>query len=261
MAETYTFTYQNVVDTTMTHFKTYYRNIDKLSDAVVDTKNNTADFDSGNLYHGFNSKTYDIGAGPTWAYQHKEVKYAGYHGGNRGTGSTYQKLTTRHTVKRAISPNITSANSIKNAITAAVPGVCGVTDLSEMVTTKGLMAYMNYITWFIKQGTKISHGNITDTFGLPCFYVPSATYPGLKNVKSDKDIIKQDDFKAILASMSEAALVTPIQKHGVARHSFSSTCSSSCSSSSCSSSSSSSCSSSCSSSSCSSAFIAYMKII
>lgn len=240
MSETLSFTYSYLIDKTVDVFKQKYKNIDSLQ----------GDIESANK---------NIFSTNKWC-----SRSGGY---NTDSVQIFPSVTTNKKFSAV------SSSTLKSNIETQVKSVCNCA-LTDNVTPKGLLAYMNFITWFLEKGTSVILRSTGNTTGVPCLSIPTlSSYNGVK--KSDKkDYILKSDFDSFLNTI-QAITVSAVLSDYVADSGYavsgncsscscsSSSCSSSsCSSSSCSSSSSSSCSSSScsSSSSSSSAFIVYMKL-
>jgi hypothetical protein len=259
MTESLDYTYTDLISLTIEKFKTYYKNIDKWDTAL--------------------SKT-DVGSYETqWQWQAKCNKHSFSTYRNADASGTradryypeswwYDRVaksyTTKMSWKRSTTNNtpISYSANIQSSLEAKTKSVCGITNLSTKVTAKGLLAYLQLVSWVIKKGTTFMQPVPGGTNEYPCFTMPTlSSYAGPTKKDGDKDVILKDDFGSIVINIASLALINQLRLDTLT---FSMPVS--CSSSSCSSSSSSSsCSSSSSSSSCSSSssswFVAFMKLI
>ena len=261
MTESLDYTYNDLITYTLSKFDDYYSNIDKWESEL--------------------SKT-DIGSYQTqWSWQTRPNKHSystKYNANAQGAtpgGRNYEpdwwsqavnkNYTTKMTWTRNTdnNPTVAYTTNIKSSLEVKTKSVCGITDLSKQVTAKGLLAYLQLVSWVIKKGTSFVQPTPGgDSGGYACFTMPTlSNYAGPTKKDGDKDVILKDDFASIVTNVGKLALINDLRldplTYSMPVNCSSSSCSSSSSSSSCSSSSS---SSSCSSSSCSCWFIAYMRL-
>lgn len=234
MTEKFEFTYQQLLDKSIEYAKKYYKNIDAL-DSAINISNQT-------FFSTQKSQTY------TPAY-----------GDRSGWGTSSSKTVVfTHQMKMTKVPAVVATSTLTTYLTGLIKKYCTCENLSDTVSAKGLLAFINMITWVLKNGTYVVQPSRSSTAtGYPCFVTPTATYDGVE--KGENDVIKADDFKHInntlqtITSVAQAYPDSVTHSYWISAGNSCSSCSSSSSSSSCSS----SCSSS-SSSSCSSAFIQYL---
>jgi hypothetical protein len=257
MTEKLDYTYSDLIGLTIDNFKTYYNNIDTMSEAL--TKN--LELGSVNTNLSWTTQHYYNPYTAPWSVDHGPVTGDTSAANKAGV---VKQLEVKMTWSRSTSsnPSVISSSTLKTALEAKTKNICGVDSIDEEVTAKGLLAYVQFISWLIKIGTIFMQPSTRGNEGLPCFIDTSFdTYPGLKRQK-DQDYILKTDFDYIIYSLTQMAKTNALQDdpltYSMPVSSSSSSCSSSSSSSSCSSSSSSS--SSCSSS-CSCWFLAYMKLV
>ena len=244
MSESLEFTYDTLITKTLDAFKSYYKNID-----AVDS--------------GISNKLYSYS---------KEITIQG-RGGWSESGSGGRKSENRTTLKATITatagtiPSPVGYDTLKKYLEDKTKEITHVSQLTDTVTAKGLLAYLQFIDFVLKSCTIVFKGvndmNDTRAYTFPCLSTSLPTYTGFSLEKDKDNKIKADDFKSLTNNFQYVA-----QKYSpyLTTTSFTpsiTSCCSSCSSSSSSSSCSSSCSSSSSSSSCSSSswFIAFMNLV
>ena len=243
MSESFSFTYQNLIDKTLELIKSKYRNIDSIDANVTPT-----------IYFSNNS-SYTARSLGKWSDS-----------GSTAQGRSqdmYNPVTMTASLTSKTNPAVVSSSDVATYLQQNVRTICNAINLDSEVTAKGLLAYSGFISWFLKQGTfTLQYLNNSTASGAPCLKLPTNTYDGIK--RGEDNLIKKEDFEALVLVMSGVSTVIGANLAGTNWQFTTTVCSSSCSSSSSSSCSSSCSSSSCSSSSCSSSssciFIAYMAL-
>lgn len=260
MTEKFTYSYLDVIDSTVNLCSQMYHNIDAYTTSI-NVGSTTVIMQQ--------EQKFTLTGRSTGTLSGRNVSGAGRmdpgkpvpSGHSDGQTSRTATLTAKiYTSNKK--PAIVSSSEIRSFFETNSKTVCEYEASTDKVTAKGLLAYMNLLTWFLKQGTIAVQFSSTSSTGYACLEMPSFdNYKGLK--KGSDEVIKKADFDSLSWLIGEVASKTSYYSdaatYALSGSSSSSSCSSSCSSSSCSSSCSSSSSSSCSSSS-SSAFIAYMKL-
>ena len=296
MSETYNFTYNDLISNVVDKIKNRYYNIDSINSALKDgtvfaqdsnsryvlstagTAGDRSSINSGRWASGSRNSSTSYGNGD---FKGLGCKFHGapmdnhYHGSwdfiggtnawmqgkwvqsNTSYGPKTKAMTFEHTLTNICKVTAQSSSEITNYITNKVPEICDCSSVSEKVTTKGLLAFFNFILWLLAKSTTViqtigyGESSVTD---YPCFNLNTGyTYSGIKNTKADNDVIKRSDFDSFLGYLRSFTSSIGAANMGLDEK-FSCSSSSSCCSSS-------SCSSSCSSSSSSSSiFIAYLSI-
>ena len=241
MSETLDYTYADLRDKALASMKDIYNNIDSYSSSLSSTT----------VFNDTQTQNFRI----TGYTNFRNSGIPGTKTADNASWVATAKFAASSTLTR---PAVVTSSSIQSLLDSAILANCGCDAVTDTVAPKGLLAFMNYMSWLLKAGTVMTNNNASTSVGVPCFKTPSGSYAGPKKVKDDKDVIKKEDFDNFVANL-QAVASTVLPYSPTTINLSVSCCSSSCSSSSCSSSSSSSCSSSSSSSS-SSVFIAFMKL-
>lgn len=237
MTEKFTYTYQDLLDEALSLCKSMYHNVDAYS------------------------STLNVGSKVIFT-KNQDINFTGCPSNRSSYVMTKTANLTAIMKTQNYKPALVTSSSISSLFTSNMKDLCEYENISDTVTAKGMLAFMNFLTWFLQKGTIVVQPAFDNTTGLACLVLPSATnYSGLK--RGSDELIKKADFESLSWVIGEiaskATYYSDAATYSLSGTSSCSSCSSSCSSSSCSSSCSSSSSSSCSSSS-SSAFIAYMKL-
>ena len=233
MAESFSFTYGDLIDKTVALIKKYYSNIDSISTKVAV---NTAILE-----------------------MEKGITVTSVNGGH--TAQQTSTVNTKWTAKLKTVPDPVKSDDLTLSFGDQINSLCNGKTRADTVTAKGMLAFITFITWYLQRGTYVIQTKEDSEKGYSFLVPPStAEYTGLSKVADN--FITKNDFVSIQNMLATIAVTAQYYKNTaeyewIVTSSSCSSCSSSCSSS--------SCSSSCSSSSCSSSsscyFIAYMKLV
>jgi hypothetical protein len=233
MAESFSFTYGDLIDKTVSLIKSYYNNIDAYSSKIQDN--------------------------PSIIELTKGITVTSVNGGH--TAQQTSTVSTKWNAKLKTLPDLVKSDDLKLGFGDMIVSLCKDKTREDTVTAKGMLAFISYIAWYLQKGTYVIQTKEDSEQGYTLLVPPNnSEYTGLSKVEDN--FITKNDFVSIQNLLATIAVTAQYYKNTaeyewIITSSSCSSCSSSCSSS--------SCSSSCSSSSCSSSsscyFIAYMKLV
>ena len=152
MAESFSFTYGDLIDKTVSLIKSYYNNIDAYSGKVQE-----------------NSSIIELTKG---------ITVTSVNGGH--TAQQTSTVSTKWNAKLKTLPDLVKSDDLKLGFGDMIVSLCKDKTREDTVTAKGMLAFISYIAWYLQKGTYVIQTKEDSEQGYTLLVPPNnSEYTGL----------------------------------------------------------------------------------